>query len=206
MISYAEAVALLKENAPRRPAVSLPLASALGCVAAQDIIAPFAVPPFDNSAMDGFAVRREDCATSVTLPVQNITAAGSVSEALKPRHAMQIMTGAPLPSSADAVIAIEDVTVTRDQAGRATAIAIQAQPKPRQNIRAKGEDFQIGDVLAKSGTRLTPHHIMGLAALGVGSVAVQAMPEIIVVATGNELHEAGRDAAQAAFIIPTAPT
>ncbi|GLR67962.1 molybdopterin molybdenumtransferase MoeA [Acidocella aquatica] len=194
MISYAQALALLNTRAPRLQAETAPLAEALGRTAAGEIRAGFAVPSFDNSAMDGFAVRLADCEHAspqapVVLPVTGVTAAGDHASPLAAGQAVQIMTGAMLPAAAEAVCPIEDVAVTRDADGAVTAITLTSAPAPGANIRGKGEDFRPEDVVTGEGTRLTSRHLMALAALGVGSVPVRQRPHVSILATGNEVRD-----------------
>ena len=195
MISYAQALALLHSRAPRLQAETTPLAEALGRTTAGEIRAGFAVPSFDNSAMDGFAVRLADCQRAspeapVVLPVVNVTAAGDHASSLAAGHALQIMTGAILPAAAEAVYPIEDVAVARNVHGAVSAITLTSAPAPGANIRGKGEDFLPGDLLTGGATRLTSRHLMALAALGVGSVPVRQRPHVSVLATGNEVRDA----------------
>lgn len=194
MLSYAQALALLITRSPRLQAETIPLAEALGRTTANEIRAGFAVPSFDNSAMDGFAVRLADCAGAspqapVVLPVTSVTAAGDRAGRLVAGHAVQIMTGAMIPAGGEAVCPIEDVTATRDADGAVTAITLTSPPTPGANIRGKGQDFQPDDVLSEAATRLTSRHLMALAALGVGSVPVRQRPHITVLATGNEVRD-----------------
>jgi molybdopterin molybdotransferase len=194
MLSYAQALALLNTRPPRLQTETIPLAEALGRTTAGELRAGFAVPSFDNSAMDGFAVRLANCRnaspeTPVVLPVSSVTAAGDHAGRLESGYAVQIMTGAMLPAGGEVVYPIEDVAVARDAQGAVTTITLTSASAPGANIRGKGEDFQPDDLLTANATRLTSRHLMALAALGVGSVPVWQRPHITVLATGNEVRD-----------------
>ncbi len=194
MISHSQALDLLHSRGPRLAAETVPLAEALGRMSAGTLRAGFAVPSFDNSAMDGFAVRLADCRgaspeTPVVLPVSGVTAAGEPPARLSGGHAVQVMTGAMVPAGSEAVYAIEEVTPTRDASGAVSAITLRSAAAPGANIRGMGEDFRPGDVLTGEATRLTSRHVMALAALGVGSVPVYQRPHVCVLATGNEVRD-----------------
>jgi molybdopterin molybdotransferase len=195
MISYAQAQTILLENAHLGNTISVPLAAAGGKIVATPYLTSCAIPSFNNSAMDGFAVRREDCHTAtpktpVILPVHHITAAGTAQARLHSGNAVQIMTGAVVPHAADAIIPIEDVTVERNNHGVAITIRIVAPPALQQHIRQRGEDFPAAAALAVPGTRITPRHIMAFSAAGIAAILVRQPPETIVLATGNEIIEA----------------
>jgi molybdopterin molybdotransferase len=173
MISYDEALAIVRSEAAARllPAETIPLAEIPGRVCAEELRAPLSIQPFDNSAMDGFAVRAEDLARAgdanpVTLVSVDIIAAGThPAAALKPGQCMEIMTGAPVPQGADAVVPVEVVEVSGER------VIFREMPKPGLHIRRAGEDFQKGDPVLNAGERLGPQHILPLATLGIGSVA-----------------------------------
>lgn len=194
MISYEQAIATITQNAHLAENIVLPLGAALGKITAEPQYTSFAIPSFNNSAMDGFAVRYEDCQSAtqilpIQLPVHQVTIAGAAQEQLCAGTAIQIMTGAIVPNGADVVIPIEDVTVERHDSGAVHTISITQPPAYHQHIRMLGEDFAEATLLADAGIRLTPNHIMALAAAGISTLTVRRPPEIIVVATGNELTE-----------------
>lgn len=196
MISYQQAVDLLLAHAPSLPVEAVPVAAAGGRVAAAEIAAKFAVPSFDNSAMDGFALRAADAAsaspaTPQILPVRGFVAAGSDAPVWQPGQAVQIMTGAPVPAGADAVVPVEDVAVERAETGAARHVTLTAAPSPGANIRRHGEDWRPGDVILRVGELVTPHHVMALAALGHGVAPVRARPRLTVLTTGDELLRPG---------------
>jgi molybdopterin molybdotransferase len=140
------------------------------------------LPPWDNSAMDGYAVRAADVAPGQPLPVAGVIAAGHVASApLQPGTALRIMTGAPLPKGADAVIMREEA---EEADGR---VRFQRAPSIGQHLRRAGEDIALGDEVLAPGAVLGPGEIGLLAALGRTLVEVHRRPEVAVVSTGDEL-------------------
>jgi molybdopterin molybdotransferase len=173
------------------PAGELPLAGALGAVLTDDVTALHALPSFDNSAMDGYAVRASDVAAARPDEPVVLEVAGEVAAGDTRRHdlvagsALRIMTGAPLPAGADAVVPVEQTD------GGAERVAI-TQPVPAgSSVRTAGGDAQPGDLLLSAGTRLGPIHVGLLAAAGHGAVTARPRPRVTVIATGNELVEPG---------------
>ncbi len=168
-----------------------PLMEALGLAAAEDVVAEVSLPSFDNSAMDGYAVRREDVATAgpespVHLPVVGEIGAGQAGLlALSPGTAAKIMTGAPVPAGADAVVPYEwtDRGVAQVRVDRA--------PEPGQHVRPAGEDVSAGDVVVSYGTVLGPRHLGLLAAVGRPTVRARPRPRVVVLSTGSELRDPG---------------
>ncbi|MGI9007871.1 MAG: molybdotransferase-like divisome protein Glp [Streptosporangiaceae bacterium] len=173
------------------PPQDLPITEAEGAVLAADATAAWALPGFDNSAMDGYAVIAADielasAAHPVTLPVDAEVAAGDTdSVTVSPGRCVKIMTGALLPAGADAVVPVE---WTDD--GR-TAVQIRQAAKPGNAIRLAGDDAQPGDLLLPAGTRLGAAQIGVLAAAGHGVVPVRRRPRVTVISTGNELIPPG---------------
>ena len=173
------------------PPTELGITEAEGCVLAEDITALSALPPFDNSAMDGYAVRAEDVAkasadTPVTLPVTGEVAAGDTGAyAVAPGAAMRITTGAKLPGGADAVVPVEETD------GGVARVAIRAAVEPGAAVRFRGGDARAGEVLLPAGTRLSTMHIAVLAASGRARAEVYPRPRVVVISTGNELIEPG---------------
>jgi len=182
--------AILDAIRPLAPA-ALPLAEAGGCVLAEDITARVALPSFDNSAMDGYAVRAADVASAterapVTLPVTGeVTAGDPGAYALVPGTALRITTGAQLPSGADAVVPVEWTD------GGAARVAIRQAPREGNAIRLAGGDAREGETLLERGTRLRPMQIAVAAAAGRDRVLVRPRPRVVVLSTGNELAEPG---------------
>ncbi|WP_432547386.1 molybdotransferase-like divisome protein Glp [Kineococcus sp. SYSU DK004] len=175
---------------PLRP-LDLALRDALGCVLAEDVVSPRPLPGFDNSAMDGYAVRLADVAgagedTPVELPVVGDVAAGpSEPVRLTGGTTVRIMTGAPVPPGAEAVVPVEhtDRGVSRVRVHRA--------PAAGQHVRRAGEDVEAGVVVLEAGTRLQARHVGVLAALGRARVRVRPRPRVVVVSTGTEVVEPG---------------
>jgi molybdopterin molybdotransferase len=193
MIPYAQARALLLAHAIELPSRRVSLAEAIGRTAAENVSAPFDVPSFDNSAMDGFAVRAADCAieagkTEARLPVGGVVAAGAPKAPWRAGQAIQIMTGAALSEGPDAVVPIENVAVERDRAGAPVFVTFHEPVAPGANIRRRGQDFQAGDPLVHKGEWITPRHVMALAALGFGGVTVKEPPRVAILATGDEIR------------------
>jgi molybdopterin molybdotransferase len=173
------------------PPAELALADAEGCVLAEDVSATVALPSFDNSSMDGYAVLAADTAGAsaqapVTLQVTDEIAAGDTGAfALAPGTAIRIMTGARLPAGADAVIPVELTD------GGVARVQISGAVTPGSSVRYAGEDARQGEVLLPKGTRLKPMHIAVAASAGRGRVLVRPRPRVVVLSTGNELAEPG---------------
>lgn len=159
------------------------LAQANGRVLAGDVVAQRTQPPFDNSAMDGYAVRAGDVTTvPVTLQVIGEAPAGGTHEGhVGPGHAVRIFTGGPIPDGADAIVIQEDTT--RDGA----AVEVLESAAAGRHIRRAGLDFTQGDVCLKVGERLTPYSIALAAAANVPTLTVYKQPKVAFLATGNEL-------------------
>ncbi|WP_107770963.1 molybdotransferase-like divisome protein Glp [Nocardioides sediminis] len=168
-----------------------PLMDALGLAVAEDVHAPIALPSFDNSSMDGYAVVRDDVLTAspeqpVHLPVVGEIGAGRADlVALSPGTAVKIMTGAPVPRGSDAVVPYEwtDRGVAQ--------VRITQAPSPGQHIRPRGDDVEEGDLLIEHGTVLGPRHLGLLASVGRATVRCRPRPRVVVISTGSELREPG---------------
>ena len=175
-----------------RPAATVALADAAGLVLADDVVAPLSLPGFDNSAMDGYAVIADDVATAttqnpVTLPVaEDIPAGRTDALTLKPGTAHRIMTGAPVPAGATAVVPVEATN-----SGTET-VEIAAAPRPGQHIRRAGEDVEAGVTVLSSGQVVTPAALGLAAALGLTELAVIPRQRVLVVSTGEELVAGGQ--------------
>ena len=176
------------------PPESVPILEARGRVLAADVTARENVPPFRNSAMDGFAVRCADVAAAtwddpVELPVTaHVVAGDSEIPSLGERQAIRIMTGAPLPLGADAVVRFEET----DEAGVAAAtrrgtVRIFRPPAPLDNVREAGEDIQVGRVILRRGRVLGPPDLGLLASVGQPAVPVHRRPRVAVLSTGDEV-------------------
>ncbi len=177
-----------------------PILDCAGQVLAEDIVAGFDIPPHDNSAMDGFAVLAGDTSTAgmkepVYLDVIGEVAAGYTSSLILSRgKAVRIMTGAPLPAGADAVVQFENTDETERKRNNQPLdkIGILAPAARGLNVRLKGEDIQSGQVVLKKGCTLYPADIGVLASLGQAQAAVIRRPVISVLSTGDELCPAGQ--------------
>ncbi|MDL5035316.1 gephyrin-like molybdotransferase Glp [Comamonas resistens] len=163
-----------------------------GRVLLQAAVSPLQVPPQDNSAMDGYAVRAAECASAdAVLPVSQRIPAGTAPEALAAGSVARIFTGAPVPAGADAIVMQEDCEVLGD--GR---VRIKAQPVAGQWIRRSGEDITQGATVIEAGTRLTPAHLGLAASMGFASLPVARKPRVALFSTGDELVMPGTVAPQ----------
>jgi molybdopterin molybdotransferase len=186
LLEVGEAWERVAAHAVPLPVERVPLADAAGRVPAEDARSVVDLPPFDRSAMDGYAVRAADTDPPAPLALAGAIAAGEVADApLAPGTAVGITTGAALPDGADAVLRVEDAAL---DGGRVTP----AGPlSPGLHVRYRGEDVARGDVLAPAGEPLTFQRVTALASAGVGEVAVHRRPVVHVIATGTELLEVG---------------
>ena len=173
--------------------VEVPVRAEPGVVLASDVVARLAVPPFDNSAMDGFAVRAADVATvPVMLYVVGDIPAGSFSDVvLAPGQAIRIMTGSPLPAGADAVVPVEDTDQLPGDVPLPEQVEIRAVAGPGAHIRRRAEDVAIGDVVLGAGDEATPAAAAAAVSVGLGEWSVVPRPRVLVVATGDELVPPG---------------
>ena len=171
--------------------ITLPLADSHGCVLAEDVVAQWPLPSFDNSSMDGYAVIASDVssaaeASPVTLTVIDDVPAGSRADvALRPGCAVRIMTGAPIPSGTDCIVPVEVTDAGTD------SVEIRERVDPGSYIRRAGEDVIIGDVVVRAGTLLSSRQLAVIAAVGKGHVVVYPRPRVAVLSTGSELVEPG---------------
>jgi molybdopterin molybdotransferase len=175
------------------PAREIALADVLGAVLDGDVRAQWPLPSFDNSAMDGYAVRAADVAAAtadhpVSLPVTGEIPAGSTGQhSVEPGTCMQIMTGAAMPAGADTVIPVEATD------GGTSAVLIREPVPAGSSVRVKGGDAEPGDLLLASGTRIGPVHLGLLAAAGRATVRARPRPRVTVISTGDELIEPGTE-------------
>ncbi|MFH8366008.1 gephyrin-like molybdotransferase Glp [Streptomyces sp. NPDC018031] len=200
---------ILGKIRPLEP-IELRLLEAQGCVLVEDVTVPVALPPFDNSSMDGYAVRTADVAgasgkSPVTLTVIGDVAAGSGElPEVGPGEAARIMTGAPLPPGAEAVVPVEwtDGGTGRGPAtgmrahsaapeGATGEVRVHRPAAARQHVRARGSDVTAGELALRAGTVLGPPQIGLLAAIGRATVAVRPRPRVVVMSTGSELVQPG---------------
>jgi len=196
MIAYQQALEIITSTVEPLPVSTVRLGEAAGTVVAIDLTSPNVVPPFDNSAMDGFAVRSEDTASAgksspLALSVAGMVTAGETASGVtaKPGTAWEIMTGAPVPEGYDSVIPVEQVEVQRDPTGKPLSIELRQQVAAGRNLRSAGEDFSRGEVLLTCGQLIQPNQIMGLAATGVSEVQARVPARVAAITTGNELTD-----------------
>jgi molybdopterin molybdotransferase len=164
----------------------VPLHQSRGRIAAADVVARHAVPPFNQSAMDGYAVRTQDFSAPVTnLPVVGRHAAGltRATERMTSPSALRIFTGAPVPPEFDAVVMQENCEVADN------SVTMSSRPKSGENIRLLGEDVPVGATILESGTEIDARHVALLASAGVPTVLVKRKVRVAIVSTGNELRE-----------------
>ena len=174
-------MAALQIRAPK--AALVPLQDALGRVLAEDLVAEEALPRFDKSAMDGYALKSADTVgASQSKPA---TFQLTENQEITGKQAKQVWTGNPIPKGADAVVMVEDT------GKRGDTLEVLSQLAPGVNVAKIGEDLKKGLVIAKAGTRLSPYHIGLAAALGYSQLKVAEKPKIGILATGNELAEVG---------------
>ncbi len=203
MIAYQEALTIIRRQAQPLPPIAMPVVQAVGCVCAEAVVSPSMVSAFTNSAMDGFAVHSAQiAAVPCTLPVVGScvagdappegAGAGGAGASGACDGAWEIMTGAPVPSGYDAVVKIEDVTITRHNAqGRPEEIRLNAAVPSGNNVRLAGEDFRPGAPVMAAGTRIAPFHLMALTATGIDTVRVFPKPRISIFSTGKEIVDGG---------------
>jgi molybdopterin molybdotransferase len=187
MISITDAVDLVLAAVPAPRSEEVPLLAAIGRVLSDDLVAPRPAPAFDNSAVDGFALRGADLAAgqrefSLTL---EIPAGRWVETALSQGEAAKIMTGAPLPAGADTVVAVEQTTAD------ATKVTVLQPPSLGANVRRAGEDGPAGETLLTRGTIVGPAELALLASCGQERVHVTRRPRVASLATGNEVVAPG---------------
>lgn len=169
--------------------ITLPLAEALGYVLAEDILSPINVPPFDNSAMDGYAIRLRDFEQSTTMKMVGKSFAGAPFEGEWPAQTtIRIMTGAQIPSGCDAVIMQENTTTDGD-----LITFDQPNIKTNMNIRPTGDDIRANDVVLNKGARLTARDIPMIATLGISHISVYRKPKVAFFSTGDELKPLGSE-------------
>ncbi len=190
MISLDEARDYVLRGCRRNESVVVSLEDALGCVTAESVVSRELVPPFANTAVDGYAVHAADAANvPVELRVTGTIRAGMAGEGtpVEPGCAVRIMTGAPVPPGADAIVMVEDTDGTPD----GETVIIRSAPSAQQHIRPAGDDVTPGDEVIASGTLLTAGHLGVLATIGVTALVVTRRPRVGVISTGDELIDDG---------------
>lgn len=200
MISVEQAQGIILKNIPSLKQTDfLEIDSCLGRICALDIKSKENIPPFHNSAMDGFAIRaRDSFGASRENPkilnvIEDLPAGYIARKSLGSNQVIRIMTGAPLPKGADSVVMVEDTKkVTKSQGRQVTSkefVEIFKEVKPGENVRYAGEDVEKGEVVIKKGSILKSGHIGMLASLGYSRVKVFQKPRVAILATGDELVE-----------------
>lgn len=187
MLTFEDAKARLLAGVRRLSSERVSLRDAADRVLAHAVAALAPLPPFDHSAMDGYAVSTGDFRGSSpwALPVVGESSAGSVATALAPGSACRIFTGAPLPRGADAVVPQENVRRDRE------AVVVQSRPAPFDHVRRAGQDLSAGAVALAAGSRLTPGALALAAMLDEAELTVARRPRVTVLCTGNELRAVG---------------
>ncbi|AFR28406.1 gephyrin-like molybdotransferase Glp [Arthrobacter sp. Rue61a] len=188
-------VELLTGVSADRGKLRLPLLEALGKALAVDVYAPLSLPPFDNSQMDGFAVRSADIPDGgAELRVAEPVPAGAAPAALKPGFAAPIMTGAVIPEGADAVVPIEKATPNAfPDPAVGEAVVVLPSVAPGTYVRDSGSDIGKGELALVAGTRMGPAQLGLLAALGLTTVEVRKPWRVLLVTTGDEVVEPGKE-------------
>ncbi|MHB8574353.1 MAG: molybdopterin molybdotransferase MoeA [Dehalococcoidia bacterium] len=203
MISVEEALDRILAYAHRLQTEERPILDALGQVLAEEIVAPFSIPPLDNTAMDGYAVIAADTAGAtddapVALRVVGQLAAGYVYDGrVEPGTAVRIMTGAPMPAGADSIVPFEEtdetgLTAPQKTGSLDTTVRVFKAAKPGNNVRYRGEDVHEAATIFSDGTLLRPAHLGVLASLGRSSVRVTRRPVVAILSTGDEVREPGQ--------------
>lgn len=193
MISPKEAKSIIDKYIIKLGTESISLSNAGNRILAEDIIAPFPSPQFDNSAMDGFAVRSKDIENATNenptkLKLVGIASAGNPFEKeLQVGECIQCMTGAKIPLGADSIVMVEHSSGYSES----EFVKIMKKPIPEQHIRKKGEEIKKGELLISKGVSISPNEIGVCATLGYGKVLVSKKPRIAIFGTGDELVEPG---------------
>src|ERR671917_394477 len=186
LIDHYEAVRLVLKNTTHLPVVRMPLVDAQGLALAEDVLARFDSPPFDNSAVDGYAVRSADAETGRVFRVVDEAPAGRpASRSVGEGEAIKIFTGGVIPGGADAVVMVENTS------GWGEEFELKKAASPGQNVRRSAEDVREGDVILRSGTEIGPPEIALAATQGYGTLPVHRRPRVVVLSTGTELVEPG---------------
>lgn len=187
MLSVEDALLQILQTVVPFEATAIPLGDALGLSLAGDIVSDTDSPPFDKALMDGYAVRSAEFAngnTATLRVIEEITAGNVPTKSIGPGEASRIMTGAPMPVGADAVVKIEETQF--DEANRTVAIET-AGVSPGTNMMPRGTTMRAGETVLSAGRLLRPQEIGALAEMGVANVAARRKPTVAILATGNEL-------------------
>src|ERR687886_669745 len=186
LISYREAMRLVLENTPRLPAVRAPLEEARGFALAEDLRARFDSPPFDNSAVDGDALRSRDAVVGRTFRVVDEAPAGRPTrEKVGEGEAIKIFTGGVIPEGADTVAMVENTS------GWGKEFELKKAVLPGSNVRRRGEDVRKGEIMLRAGTEIGAPEIALAATQGYGELPVYQRPKVVILSSGTELVEPG---------------
>ncbi len=186
LIEYPEAERLVLERTPRAPVEETPLGDALGLVLAEDLSATVDSPPFDNSAVDGYAIRSADAEAGRVFKVVDEAPAGRpATKSVGEGETIKIFTGGVIPEGADAVVMVENTS------GWGEEFELKKVPEPGNNIRDAGQDTRRGEVILRAGTGIGAPEIALAATQGYGALPVYRRPKVVVLSTGTELVEPG---------------
>ncbi len=187
LIDHREAVKLVLENARQLPAEKVPLVEARGLALAEDVLARFDSPPFDNSAVDGYAVRSVDAvkAGRIFRVVDEAPAGRPATKSVREGEAVKIFTGGVIPKGADAVVMVENTSGWGEQFELTKAVLSGT------NLRKSGEDVRRGEVILRAGIEIGAPEIALAATQGYGELSVHRRPKVVVLSTGTELVEPG---------------
>ncbi|MBC7791546.1 MAG: molybdopterin molybdotransferase MoeA [Anaerolineae bacterium] len=192
MLTVPEASARILADIRKLPAEKIPLLDTLGRVLAQSVVSPLTLPPWDNSAMDGYAVLAADISGAtaeapITLPVRETVAAGAFpSGPIRAGLAVRIMTGAPIPEGTDTVVRVEDTD------GGVDSVVVRDARDAGKNLRFRGEDLRKGQTVMAPGAPLSAAQIGVLASVGASEVDVYRRPRVAILGSGNELVDLDR--------------
>lgn len=188
LLAFEDALEAIKQSASLLvEPQTLSLTDAVGRILAKDVIAGIAVPPHDNSAMDGYAIALADWQADKHFSISQRIAAGQPPTPLTPGTCARIFTGANIPKGADCVIMQENAQLVGDK------VIFAAEPGLSDNIRPQGQDMQIGQTVIKSGVKINPTHIGLLSSLGITEVTVYKPLNVGILTTGNELIPCGEN-------------
>jgi molybdenum cofactor synthesis domain-containing protein len=186
LIDYPEAVKLVLENVPCLPVVHAPLEETLGLGLADDVWARFDSPPFDNSAVDGYALRSRDADVGRTFKVVDQAPAGRpAAKSIREGEAIKIFTGGVIPEGADAVVMVESTS------GWGEEFELKKPVLAGSSVRRSGEDVRRGEVILRAGVEIGPSEIALAATQGYGKLPVIRGPKVVILSTGTELVEPG---------------
>ena len=181
--------ALLNKVQANTQTEQVSITGALNRIAAEDINADLSIPPFNNSAVDGYAFRAADMLTEVRLPITMRIPAGDAPGQLNPGNAARIFTGAPVPDGADCVV-MQESTELESENGQ-SFVSTSSELKPQQNVRPAGQDFVKGQPLLRKGDVLRPQNIALLASAGIADIKVFKPLKVAILSTGDELASPG---------------